>query len=62
MLRSLIDAEVQKNPSTLDQVKDYKEWLVAAYGESYAKKFPIRYNQKYWKVEPESMGTEWIFP
>jgi protoporphyrinogen oxidase len=62
MLKSLIDAEVQKNPSTLDQVQDYREWLVAAYGESYAKKFPIRYNQKYWKVEPESMGTEWIFP
>lgn len=62
MVNSLIGAVVQKNSSVLDLVQDYKEWLVAAYGESYAKKFPIRYNQKYWKVEPESMGTEWIFP
>lgn len=40
--------------------KNYKEWLISKYGKYFAENFPCRYTRKYWTIDAEDMGTEWI--
>jgi len=40
----------------------YADWLLAQYGETFAREFPFRYTRKYWAAEPEEMTTSWIGP
>jgi protoporphyrinogen oxidase len=44
------------------QVRTYADWLVAMYGTTFAENFPFRYTRKYWTVEPEQLGIDWIGP
>lgn len=39
---------------------DYREWLIHQYGERIAHRYPIRYTKKYWALEPENIGLDWI--
>jgi protoporphyrinogen oxidase len=38
---------------------NYAEWLIASYGEYFAKKYPFRYTLKYWCLSAESLSTSW---
>ena len=60
MTSSLLGASAQHEKNYLDSIQDYKSWLVGAYGENFSENFPMRYNRKYWRTEPESMSTDWI--
>lgn len=40
----------------------YADWLRATYGTTIAETFPFAYTRKYWTVEPEHLGTDWVGP
>ncbi|MDR0662338.1 MAG: FAD-dependent oxidoreductase, partial [Holosporales bacterium] len=40
--------------------KNYAEWLVGAYGETFARHFAFAYTRKYWRKEPHELGIQWI--
>jgi len=44
------------------EVRTYADWLVAMYGRAFAEDFPFRYTRKYWTVEPDQLGVDWIGP
>ena len=41
-------------------VENYGDWLNAMYGERFARTFPYAYTRKYWTVEPEQLGVDWV--
>ncbi|MGY1635511.1 protoporphyrinogen/coproporphyrinogen oxidase [Geodermatophilus sp. SYSU D00742] len=43
-------------------VNNYADWLVAAYGRTFAEAFPMVYGRKYHTTEPENLTTEWLGP
>ena len=47
----------QQNPP---EIKTYADWLVAQYGETFAKTFPFKYTRKYWTVEAQQLGVDWV--
>ncbi|OYU44407.1 MAG: hypothetical protein CFE44_13110 [Burkholderiales bacterium PBB4] len=58
-VRSFLDSR-----ATGDQVSadpgNYAEWLDKAFGPEFVGFFPGPYTRKYWTVEPEQLGTEWV--
>lgn len=44
------------------EVRNYEDWLVAAYGRYFADKFPVQYTEKYHTTHPRNLTTEWIGP
>ena len=40
--------------------RDYEEWLVASYGETFARTFPMQYGLKYHTITADNMTCEWI--
>ncbi len=45
-----------------DDIENYLEWLVAVYGETFAREFPALYGEKYHTLPAELMSTVWIGP
>ncbi|MGH1493696.1 MAG: protoporphyrinogen/coproporphyrinogen oxidase [Acidimicrobiales bacterium] len=41
---------------------NYNEWLLAAFGKTFADKFPAAYGRKYHTVDPTLMNTSWLGP
>lgn len=39
---------------------NYRDWLIAQYGEAIATRFPMRYTRKYWTVPAQDLSTTWI--
>jgi protoporphyrinogen oxidase len=39
---------------------NYGEWLDLSFGKFFANEFSRRYTRKYWTVEAEEMGTDWV--
>jgi len=56
---SLINAPAQSINSK-PNFSNYKNWLIDTYGKSYAEKFPVRYNEKYWRSDLSFLSTDWI--
>lgn len=44
------------------QIDNYEQWLVASYGETFARNFPMRYGHKYHTCEASQMTTDWLGP
>jgi protoporphyrinogen oxidase len=44
------------------QVANYRDWLHAAYGSTFALTFPEVYGRKYHTTRPETMTTDWLGP
>ena len=42
------------------RLKNYENWLRGAYGNYFAKNFPIKYTKKYWATESKNLNTNWI--
>jgi protoporphyrinogen oxidase len=42
------------------EVNNYHDWLVAQYGRPIAERWPLVYNEKYWTIPVETLGTDWI--
>ncbi len=43
-------------------IKNYKEWLYASFGKTFAETFPMKYGKKFHTVSAENMATDWIGP
>jgi protoporphyrinogen oxidase len=48
-----------KNRPVIPNPKNYEEWLIASYGEYFAKKYPFLYTKKYWCFEAKYLSTTW---
>lgn len=46
----------------LGEEKTYAEWLVQAYGRTFAETFPMPYGEKYHTVSMDQLTTDWIGP
>ena len=44
------------------EINNYEDWLLAAYGRTFAETFPIVYGRKYHTTTPDNMATEWLGP
>jgi protoporphyrinogen oxidase len=44
------------------EVRNYDDWLVAAYGRYFADNFPVLYTEKYHTTSPRNLTTDWIGP
>jgi protoporphyrinogen oxidase len=44
------------------EIRNYEDWLVAAYGRAFADEFPAAYTRKYHTTPPQNMTTDWIGP
>ncbi|HUI65817.1 MAG TPA: NAD(P)-binding protein, partial [Bacteroidota bacterium] len=43
-------------------VRNYAEWLIATYGEAFARTFPMEYTKKFHTTTADNMSTEWLGP
>jgi len=44
------------------ELKNYKEWLYASFGKTFAETFPMEYALKYHTTTADNMSTEWLGP
>ncbi len=59
-----IDDFVAASREPVDETKitDYEQWLLAAFGETFAKTFPGQYTRKYHTTEAKNLTTDWLGP
>ena len=57
-LRDYIAAQNDQNAP----IRTYADWLLASYGETFAKTFPMEYGFKYHTTTAENMSTDWLGP
>jgi protoporphyrinogen oxidase len=43
-------------------VRNYNDWLMASFGETFAELFPKQYTRKYHLTTAENMSTDWLGP
>ena len=43
-------------------IANYADWLMAAYGRTFAETFPMVYGRKYHTTDAENLTTEWLGP
>lgn len=43
-------------------VTNYEDWLIAAFGRTFAESFPIQYTRKYHTTTAANMTTDWLGP
>lgn len=58
VLDDFIEAKYKSN----SDVNNYKEWLYAKFGETFAETFPMVYGKKYHTVDAENMDIDWLGP
>lgn len=51
---------LNRKEKTIDEIKNYEEWLRIQYGDYFAENFPMRYTKKYWGVEAKELETKWV--
>jgi protoporphyrinogen oxidase len=42
--------------------KNYADWLLASFGQTFAEEFPMRYTRKYHTTSAENLSTDWLGP
>ncbi|WP_419729637.1 protoporphyrinogen/coproporphyrinogen oxidase [Lichenicola sp.] len=42
------------------EVRTYRDWLLYQYGEAIAERWPLEYTRKYWTVDAQDLGIDWI--
>jgi protoporphyrinogen oxidase len=53
-------ADVNYGPDR--EVRNYEDWLLASYGATFARTFPMEYTAKYWTTEARNLTTGWLGP
>ncbi|MDQ8727664.1 FAD-dependent oxidoreductase [Bradyrhizobium sp. LHD-71] len=53
-----IEASKIENPI----IKNYQDWLLAAFGRTFAETFPMVYTRKYHTTDAANMSTDWLGP
>ena len=65
--QDLIDRVIRdfKEASSIDhdgKIQNYADWLVAAFGQTFAETFPMEYGAKYHTTTADNMSTDWLGP
>ena len=42
------------------EIRNYRDWLIAQYGQPLAERYPLSYTEKYWTLPAERLGVKWI--
>ena len=58
ILQEMIELKNQPQP----KINNYKDWLYASYGKTFAENFPMKYTRKFHTTEAENMDIDWIGP
>ena len=56
----IIKSFIEREDVPFEQIENYEQWLLAQYGEYFAKNFPFKYTRKYWGLEPKELETKWV--
>lgn len=59
VIEDFVDASAKPPPEVF---ANYYDWLLAAFGQTFADKFPAAYGRKYHTVDPKLMNTSWLGP
>ena len=57
-IKDFIEARQQPSP----EIRNYEDWLMAAFGPTFANTFPMVYTKKYHTTEAANMSTDWLGP
>lgn len=60
--RCILDFIEASKAEMIEKPKNYLEWLISAFGETFATHFPAVYGQKYHTCPAELMSTVWMGP
>lgn len=44
------------------EIRNYADWLISTYGQTFAQTFPMEYTRKYHTTTAENMSIDWIGP
>jgi len=44
------------------EIRNYEDWLLASYGDSFSRTFPMEYGRKYHTCTADQMTTDWLGP
>lgn len=58
VLRDFIEARQCDN----GEIHNYRDWLIAAFGRTFAETFPMEYGLKYHTTTADNMTTDWLGP
>ncbi|MDJ0637209.1 MAG: FAD-dependent oxidoreductase [Paracoccaceae bacterium] len=61
-VRCILDFIEASKTEMVEKPRNYMEWLVSAFGETFATHFPAVYGKKYHTTEAENMSTVWMGP
>lgn len=53
---------VEVTAAPAPEIRDYQQWLEAAYGPTFANTFPGEYTKKYHTTEARNLTTDWLGP
>ena len=56
----IILSYLKRNKKKDFRIKNYENWLKGAYGNYFAKNFPMKYTEKYWATKSKNLSTNWI--
>jgi protoporphyrinogen oxidase len=62
VIAKVIEDFARQTATPLTDIRNYEDWLVAAYGRYFADEFPVQYTEKYHTTSPRNLTTEWIGP
>ena len=62
VLRDFIEAQQKLKNGAEPEIKNYEDWLLASYGETFARTFPMEYGLRYHTTTADNMTTEWLGP
>ncbi len=57
-IQDFVEARQVQNP----RIENYHDWLLAAYGKTFAETFPMVYTRKYHTTDAVNMSTDWLGP
>jgi protoporphyrinogen oxidase len=53
---------VQQHQMPEMPVKNYADWLISSFGNTFAETFPMQYTRKYHTTTADNMSTDWLGP
>lgn len=62
LIAEVVDDFVEAKYKSNGDIRNYKEWLYAKFGETFAETFPMVYGKKYHTVDAENMDIDWLGP
>ncbi len=58
IIEEFIETKNAKDPS----IKNFKDWLYAGFGKTFAEAFPMKYGHKFHTTTAENMSVDWVGP